>query len=293
MQSQTVILNWMQEILTSYKEHMILQVSENTIEAYTSDIRKFFEYIQSKGVKKLNQVKAQMILSYLGYQKSLGKSNTSLNRYRLSIKSMFLFLRITDVVHEDIMLKVPVPKISVKAPYVPAVCEIEAILSKPDCLRDKAILELLYSSGLRAAELCNLDLRDIEGCQVIIRMGKGDKNRAVPLTPEASKALREYVIERGTEPGILFQTVMGKKIKRQNLSKMVTRYAKEAGIEGVTTHTLRHACATHLLEAGADLRMIQKVLGHSSISSTQRYTQLSSNIMQEMFSKFHPRKEKQ
>jgi integrase/recombinase XerD len=293
MQSQVPILSWMQEILTNYKEHMILQVSENTIIAYTSDIRKFFEYLQSKGIKRLNQIKAQMILSYLGYQKSLGKSNTSLNRYRLSIKSMFLFLRITDAVVEDIMLKVPIPKISVKAPYIPSVCEIEAMLSKPTSLRDRAILELLYSSGLRAAELCNLDLRDIEGCQVMVRMGKGDKNRAVPLTPEANKALREYIADRGVEPGILFYTLMGKKIKRQNLSKMVTQYAKEAGIEGVTTHTLRHACATHLLEAGADLRMIQKVLGHSSISSTQRYTQLSSNIIQEMFNKFHPRKEKQ
>ncbi len=292
MQSPLKVSNWMLEILISYKEYMSLQVSPKTIIAYTSDIIMFLEYLQSKGVKRLAQIKSQMIVSYLGYQKSLGKSNASLNRYRISIKSLFLFLRITKAIQEDIMLNVPTPKISQKAPYVPSVCEIEAILAIPTSLRDKAILELLYSSGLRASELCDLDIRDIAGHQILVRCGKGDKGRTIPLTQGAYKAIGAYIQERGTQPGILFQTLMGKKIRRQLLSKIVGNYAKKAGVEKVTTHTLRHACATHLLERGADLRMIQTVLGHSSITSTQRYTQLSSNVIQEMFQQFHPRKDK-
>ncbi len=289
MQNQPQISNWMQEILTSYKEYMGLQVSRKTIEAYSADITMFLEYLQSKGIKRLSQIKAEMIVSYLGHQKNLSKSNASLNRYRMSIKSLFLYLRIKEVVQGDIMLKVPTPKINQKAPYVPSVSEIQAILAIPTSLRDKAILELLYSSGLRASELCDLTLRDIEGTQVIVRMGKGGFNRAVPLTKQATDTIAAYIEQRGTQEGILFQTLMGKKLRRQLLSKIVATYAKKAGVEGVTTHTLRHACATHLLERGADLRMIQKVLGHSSITSTQRYTQLSSNVIQEMFQQFHPR----
>lgn len=292
MKSHTPISNWMQEILTSYKEYMNLKVGEKTIIAYSSDIIMFLEYLQSKGVKRLGHIKGQMIVSYLGYRKSLGNSNASLNRYRMSIKSLFVFLRITDAVQDDIMLKVPTPKISQKAPYVPTVSEIEAILAIPTSLRDKAILELLYSSGLRASELCDLDIRDLSGNTILVRKGKGDKTRTVPLTKQAYNTISTYIQERGTQVGPLFQTLMGKKLRRQLLSKIVNNYAKKAGIEGVTTHTLRHACATHLLDQGADLRLIQEVLGHSSIVSTQRYTQLSSNKIQEMFQQFHPRKDK-
>jgi len=292
MKNQPQISSWMQDILTDYKEYMNLKVGEKTIIAYSSDIIMFLEYLQSKGVKRLGHIKGQMIVSYLGYRKSLGNSNASLNRYRMSIKSLFLYLRITDVVKDDIMLKVPTPKVSQQSPYVPTVNEIEAILAIPTSLRDKAILELLYSSGLRASELCDLDIRDTAGHTILVRCGKGSKTRTVPLTQGAYDTIAAYIQERGTHAGPLFQTLMGKKLRRQLLSRIVTNYAKKAGIEGVTTHTLRHACATHLLDEGADLRLIQEVLGHSSIASTQRYTHLSSNKIQEMFQQFHPRKDK-
>jgi integrase/recombinase XerD len=291
MKSQAQILNWMHQILEAYKEYMIVDNrSPKTLEAYTCDIVKFLEYLQSKGLKKVTQIKGQMIVSYLGYEKSLGKSDASLNRYYMSIRSFLRYLRIRKIITEDLLLEVPTPRIQKKAPYVPTVSEIEAILAIPASRRDKAILELLYSSGLRASELCDLDIRDTSGFQIMVRCGKGGKTRTVPLTQQAYNTMAEYIQERGTQPGPLFQTLMQKKLRRQLLSKIVTSYAKKAGIEGVTTHTLRHACATHLLDQGADLRLIQEVLGHSSIASTQRYTHLSSNKMQEMFNKFHPRK---
>jgi len=293
MKNQPQISSWMQQLLDEYTAQISLSKSKKTVEAYTFDIVNFLHYLQSKGVKRIGQLKAQMIVSYLGYQKSLDKSDSTLNRYCMSIRSFFRYLRITKAMQDDIMLQVSTPRIKQKTPYVPTVCEIEAILDIPTSLRDKAILELLYSSGLRASELCDLDIRDTAGYQILVRCGKGEKARTVPLTHGAYETIAAYIQERGTQPGPLFQTVMGKKIRRQLLSKIVAKYAKKAGIEGVTTHTLRHACATHLLDQGADLRLIQEVLGHSSIASTQRYTHLSSNKMQEMFTKFHPRKSKQ
>jgi len=126
---------------------------------------------------------------------------------------------------------------------------------------------------------------------VLVKCGKRSKTRTIPVTDSASKAIQAYIEKyRGRKAGCLFLTVLRKKLRRQLLCVIVSDYANKAGVEGVTTHTLRHACATHLLDQGADLRLIQEVLGHSSIASTQRYTHLSSNKMQEMFRQFHPRK---
>lgn len=290
MKSQPQILNWMQALLSDYIARILLSKSPKTVQAYTSDVLGLLDYMQSKGIKRIGQVKSQMLVSYLGHQKALGKSDATLNRYCMSIRSFFRYLRTARLIQEDFSLDVPTPRIKQKAPYVPSLCEIGAILAIPTSLRDKAILELLYSSGLRASELCDLDIRDTAGYTILVRCGKGSKTRTVPLTQAAYDTIAAYVQERGTQSGPLFQTLMGKKLRRQLLSKIVTNYAQKAGIEGVTTHTLRHACATHLLDNGADLRLIQEVLGHSSIASTQRYTHLSSNKIQEMFKQFHPRK---
>ena len=135
-----------------------------------------------------------------------------------------------------------------------------------------------------------MEAKDIQGLTIIVRCGKRGNTRTVPVTQQAYDSISEYVLIRGVQSGPLFQTITGRAMDRQRLCKMVGQYAKRAGIEGVTTHTLRHACATHLLDQGADLRLIQEVLGHASIASTQRYTHLSSNKMQEMFIHFHPRK---
>jgi integrase/recombinase XerD len=174
--------------------------------------------------------------------------------------------------------------------------EIENILAQIDIstgrgMRDRAIIELIYSSGLRVSELCDLTIEDFRGNAITVKCGKRDKTRTVPVNAMAAKAIIEYIDTcRGKQRGWLFLTLMGKRMPRERVSRMIGRYATRAGIDGVTAHTLRHACATHLLDAGADLRLIQDVLGHASIASTQRYTHLSSNKMQERFQQFHPRK---
>lgn len=295
MEKHQFISSSLKEVLNNYLSHISLSKSKQTVEAYTCDMLKFLEYIQSKGLKRITSLKGQTIVNYLSYQKSQGKSDASLNRYYMSIRSFVRYLRITKVIGDDITLDVPIPSYKQIAPYVPSLCEIEAILKAPSIetksgRRDRAMLELLYSSGLRASEICDVDIKDTLGMQIIVRCGKRGKTRTIPITQSAYTAITAYIQERGTQPGPLFQTLMGKRLRRQLLCKMVTGYARKAGIEQVTTHTLRHACATHLLDQGADLRLIQEVLGHSSIASTQRYTHLSSNKIQEMFQHFHPRR---
>jgi integrase/recombinase XerD len=161
-------------------------------------------------------------------------------------------------------------------------------------LRDRAMIELLYSSGLRATEICDLKLNHISDMQVMVKCGKRGKTRTIPMTEQAYQWINTYVEKHRKErfshdQGLLFVTLQGKPIRRQFLFLMIKDYVCKADLQEITPHTLRHACATHLLDQGADLRMIQEVLGHSSIASTQRYTHLSSNKMQSMFKQFHPR----
>jgi len=285
---------WMLKTLSDYEADLTLNKSKPTVNAYLSDVAQFMKYLKFLGVKRLSSLKPAHITNYLGGLKLDGSSDASLNRYYMSIKSYCRFLRKIKAILTDFTEDVPVPRIQVKAPMVATHDQIHSLLAQPDVesecgLRDRAILELLYSSGLRASELCALKLKNINNKQVVVSCGKRGKTRSVPMTHSAQKWVEKYVeVYRGHETGPLFKTKMGKALNRQRLNEIVTRYAKKAHIEGLTTHSLRHTCATHLLDRGADLRLIQEVLGHSSIASTQRYTHLSSNKIQEMFHNFHP-----
>ena len=187
------------------------------------------------------------------------------------------------------------PKIVNKAPRIPTRDEVEILLGQPDILtesglRDKAMLELMYSSGLRASELCDLKIDHVQPGSVMISCGKRGKTRTIPVNDRASFWIAKYLEVRKRGPGPFFRTVLKKPLKRQLLHVIVRSYAKQAGLEKLTPHTIRHAFATHLLDAGADLRLIQEMLGHESIATTQRYTHLSSKKMNEMFKKFDEKK---
>ncbi len=249
-------------------------------------------------MRNLGSLKSEHLMSYLGHQKAQGKSDTTIHRYYMSLKSYVRHLKRNRIIKEDITedLQGAAPRCKQAAPRIPTPKEMARMLDQTDLsteigLRDRAILEVLYGSGLRANELCELELRDWKQDSILVHCGKGSKTRTVPLTPEAREWITRYVnAYRGDDEGYLFITaVQRKRIRNQYLSHMVGRYAKQARLEGVTTHTLRHACATHLLDQGADLRFIQELLGHSSISSTERYTHLSSQSIQRMFTQFHPR----
>ena len=296
MKTQSQILPWMIQSLESFIAELSLSKSTPTVEAYRYDVSQFLEYLAIKKVKRISALKSLHIVEYLGDCKKRGKSDASINRYYMAIRSYCRYLRRAKRIQLDLTQDITAPKNIQKAPRIPTIEEVELILQQPDTdtevgLRDRAILELLYSSGLRASELCDLQLNHVSEESVLVSCGKRGKTRTVPLTEAASQWITRYITEyRGTDKGYLFLTTMGKPLRRQLLCRIVSDYAEEAGVDEVTTHTLRHACATHLLDEGADLRLIQEVLGHSSIASTQRYTHLSSNKMQQMFKQFHPRK---
>lgn len=297
MKEAKTILSCMSESLGSFIAQLSLSKSRPTVDAYKYDISKFMEYLLDNAkVKKPASIKPKHIIEYLGYCKRNGKSDASVNRYYMAIRSYCTHLRRSKVVEIDLTQDITAPRNNIKAPRIPTVEEMCTLLEQPDTqtetgLRDRAILELLYSSGLRASELCSLQVHHIGPRKVMVSCGKRSKTRTVPVTAEAFAWVDRYITQyRGSERGPLFRTMMGKELRRQLLCAIVVSYAEKAGLEQVTTHTLRHACATHLLDSGADLRLIQEVLGHSTIASTQRYTHLSSSKMEEMFTHFHPRK---
>lgn len=296
MKTQKMNSSYIPDSMISFLSVLALSKNETTVHAYGYDIAQFMDYLKGSKVKTVKGLKSDHIESYLAHCKACGKSDASINRYYMAIRSYCRYLRKQKLIECDLTEDIIAPRIKQKAPLIPSLIEIEAIMNQIDTstefgLRDKAILELLYSSGLRASELCDLTIEDFRGNSITIKCGKRDKTRTVPVNAIAAKAIITYIdTYRGKQRGWLFLTQMKKRITREQLSRTIGRYAARAGIDGVTAHTLRHACATHLLDEGADLRLIQDVLGHASIASTQRYTHLSSNKMQERFQQFHPRK---
>jgi integrase/recombinase XerD len=236
------------------------------------------------------------IVGCMAKMQERGNGNSSLARFLVAIRSFCKWLKRMKIVEKDIAENIECPKADNVCPVVPTHEEIDVLLSMPDVesekgVRDKAILELLYSSGLRASELCRLTLEDWEVDQIRIQQGKGRKTRTIPTTKEATHWINSYIsLYRGRKKGLLFLTLQGKKLNRDTLRLMIKQYVKKTNIRSITTHSIRHACATHLFERGANLRLIQEVLGHSTIASTQRYTHLSSSAMQSQFKEFHPRK---
>lgn len=294
MKLQIKISPWMNDTLDSFCAQLCLNKSEMTVSCYCVDVKKFLIYLSERNVKRAKTLKAAHIQDYLGKCKAEGKSNSSISRYYMSIRSYTKFLLKSKLIDFDFTLDVEKPKNSLSAPRIPTEQEVEAIMNAPDTdtvegIRDKAILELLYSSGLRASELCDVKLLDIGRRCVTVRCGKRDKTRTVPLSREAEKWIKLYVVNREHDSNWLFLTRLGRQMSRQLVFNLVDRYSKSVGVPQVSPHTLRHSCATHLLNRGADLRFIQEMLGHSSIMSTQRYTHLSSYNMNQKFDLFHPR----
>lgn len=280
----------------TWMEQISLSKSPKTADSYACDVLQWLRWLEDKGTKKVGALKEEHVVGYLAHAKRLGRSANTVRRYYQSMMSYCKHLRRSKAIQSNVCEDIDAPKGSYSPPKVPTVQEMAKILgSVPTDTeaghRDKAVLALLYSSGLRATELCDLQLSDYGEQGVTVREGKGGKSRTVPVTKEARELIDHYVTEyRGDWQGELFVTVVQRKrMSRKLLFTLVTERALRAGMKGVTTHTLRHACATHLLEAGADLRMIQELLGHASIATTQRYTHLSSGHIAEAFNKFHPR----
>ncbi len=274
-------------------------LSSNTVEAYQRDLTSFFKVVKSHGIECINIINQEEIIAFLSWMKEKRYASASISRALIAIKVFFRFL-----LREKILVKNPAetlesPKLWQLIPEVLSQAEVEKLLAQPDPqtfagARDRAILEVLYASGLRVSELCGLSIHDVDDTYVRV-LGKGQKERLVPIGKKALIAVDYYLVnfrdqfDSRNEPA-LFVTRQGKRIDRVSVWKMIKEKAKDAGIvKSISPHTLRHSFATHLLDHGADLRVIQEMLGHSNIATTDRYTHVSQRRLQETFSKFHPR----
>lgn len=265
-------------------------LSLNTLRAYSRDVSMFFE---NDGLDKLTE---KNVIKFLGKLKEKKYKTSSINRILISLKVFGNFLKREGKIEINPLHFVESPKLWQLIPEVLSQAEVTKLIEsvKPDDFmgaRDRAILEILYASGLRVSELCGLEIHDVDDQAIKVR-GKGGKERLVPVGKKAMQALDLYLSKfRGEgDQKKIFLTHMKKPIHRLEVWARVKKHAKEAGIKKrITPHTFRHSFATHLLEEGADLRIIQELMGHAHISSTDRYTHVMKGSIQKSFEKFHTR----
>jgi integrase/recombinase XerD len=284
-------------------------LSDNSVASYNSDIKKFFDYLRNNTpVRNIEVISDDIIRKFIGYlKKSLNKtdeyfSEKSINRYISSLRSFFKFLE-----SEKFIISNPLENIeSARTPRTLPECltyeEIDSLLSRPDInnkleLRDRALMELMYAAGLRVSEVLNLEISDVNFSEGYVRIfGKGSKERIVPVNETALLYINRYIgncrniIKNDKSGSTLFLNHRGGKMSRMAVWDIIKKYSIKAGIDKqIHPHTLRHSFATHLLEGGADIRIIQELLGHSDISTTQIYTHVEKEYLMEVHKTFHPR----
>ncbi|MGH8677868.1 MAG: site-specific tyrosine recombinase XerD [Burkholderiales bacterium] len=277
-------------------------LSKNTLEAYRRDLSQFARWLEAQHRKRLLDGNVADIQSYLGHQFRKKTRASSAARLLSSLKRFYRYCLRQGKIRADPTLKIDSPKLPRSLPKSLTEEDVESLLAAPAVaetlgLRDKAMLETLYASGLRVTELVKLKLGQVSQDMGVVRvMGKGSKERLVPLGEEALAWIRRYV--REARPGLLggranddlFVTARGTAMTRQMFWHLLRRHAVKAGLrKPISPHTLRHAFATHLLNHGADLRVVQLLLGHSDISTTQIYTHVARERLKQLHAKHHPR----
>ena len=276
-------------------------LSENTLGAYRADLLALTNRLDERGVDLCEASRAD-VMDYISWRVEGGAKPRSTARQLSSFRRFFRYLLREGVRTEDPTAQIAMPKIGRALPQSLSEDEVEALLAAPNVSdplghRDRTMLEVLYAAGVRVSELINLKLNQINLNQGVLRIvGKGDRERLIPMGDEAQDWLREFIagpraeilLERQTE--YLFPTRRGDRMTRQAFWHIIKRYAKKAGIQKkLSPHTLRHAFATHLLNNGADLRVVQLLLGHSDVSTTQIYTHVARERMKELHGRHHPR----
>ncbi|MDF9295661.1 MULTISPECIES: site-specific tyrosine recombinase XerD [Geobacillus] len=297
----------MEHELSDFLHYLTVErnLAHNTIISYERDLKKYAHYLrQVEQLGAWGEVERLHILHFLKFLSEQGQSARTIARHLASIRSFHQFLLREKIVSQDPTVHIETPQFERTLPKVLSVEEVEALLSAPQTntpfgLRDKAMLELLYATGMRVSELVQLNLADVHLTMGFVRCyGKGRKERIVPIGRMAIEALIRYLEhgrpqlvnprKRATEA--LFLNHYGQRLTRQGFWKILKRLAKEAGIEKeLTPHTLRHSFATHLLENGADLRAVQELLGHADISTTQMYTHVTKTRLKDVYKQYHPR----
>lgn len=300
----------MREAISNFLDYLTVEkgLSQNTIEAYRNDLQQLGDFMQEEA-KKLGVIppwaafNRQSMLSYLLALKERSYAPATVARKVAAVKSFFSFM-----VSEGIMKTNPIegvgsPKIGKALPKPISISQVRRLLEQPvklagsDAKRDRAMLELLYASGMRVSELVSLNLDDIDIEGGYVRcFGKGHKERLIPIHQQAASVVEDYIKENRSrlvhskDERALFVNARGERLTRQGLWQILKEYAKSAELGAdITPHTLRHSFATHMLNGGADLRSVQELLGHANITTTQVYTHLTTEHIRSSYEKAHPR----
>ncbi|MEO2177640.1 MAG: site-specific tyrosine recombinase XerD [bacterium] len=291
-----------EQIIEKFLDALWLEkgLSQNTLESYRRDLEAFNHWLSKRD---LIAVKRQHLTQYLADRMGRGIKARSTARALSCLRGLYRYLLRENVISEDPTLKIENPKLGRPLPDSLTETDIEALLRSPDVattigLRDRTMLEVLYASGLRVTELVTLKLTDINLRQGVVRvMGKGNKERLVPLGEEAIAWIQKYLLEarqellkKNLQQDIVFPSTQAKPMTRQTFWHRIRLHAQTAGIvKKLSPHTLRHAFATHLLNHGADLRVVQMLLGHSDLSTTQIYTHVAQQRLKQLHQTHHPR----
>lgn len=293
--------SFLKEFLTVLK--LEKNLSDNSLEAYNNDLHKLIKYFEDIGISDFEDVKSEHLRSYFQLQTEMSIQSSTTARYLSSIKSFFSYLIYNNYITSNPTEKLSNVSSKRKLPVVLSLEEIELLFKTPNVsttlgLRDRAILELLYSCGLRVSELLTLKLGDLFFNEDVIRVfGKGSKQRIVPVGSSAIKWTTEYLTKarpllekKGKSQNFVFLNTRGICLSRMGIWKIISHYAEQAKIEkNIHPHTFRHTFATHLVEHGADLRAVQEMLGHADISTTQIYTKIDRDFVKQEHKDHHPR----
>jgi integrase/recombinase XerD len=296
-------LTWKQSF-RNFETYLRLEksLSGNSVEAYLNDVYKLEKYFTGKGLDispaSVTYSDLKLFLNWYGENNNNARTQS---RVLSGIRAFFRFLLIEGEIEENPSTLLESPKIGLKLPEVLSIAEIDAIidqidLSKPEGHRNKAIIETLYGCGLRVSELVNLRLTDIHYKEeFVIVTGKGNKQRLVPVSKKSLKEIDLYKLDRNalpviTDQNVLFLNRRGKKLTRAMIFTIIKDLGAKAGItKNISPHTFRHSFATHMIEAGADLRAVQEMLGHESILTTEIYTHIDRSFLRDTLIMFHPR----
>jgi integrase/recombinase XerD len=277
-------------------------LSEKTLESYSHDLTHYAAFLGKNGITSVSGDDTYLILKHLITLRDEGLSPRSRARHLVSLRGFYAFLFKEKVLTKDPARLIDFPKSGLTLPDTLDLTEITALIDAPDPtshrgLRDAAMIELLYAAGLRVSELVSLKVRDVNREAAFVRIfGKGSKERVVPIGQYAREKIDLYLTSarphllKTAVSDYLFVARQGKPMTRQGFWKLLNRYALKAGIvKTISPHTLRHSFATHLIEGGADLRVVQTMLGHADIATTQIYTHITRDHLKKIHTRFHPR----
>lgn len=294
----------MQALIDKFLDYIILEkgLSKSTASSYASDLKKFKTFLETKNIEVFNKVTKKDIIDFLLAEKNKRLTESSIAREFVTIRVFFKFLSQEKFITNNPTEFMDSPKLWKVLPSMLSESEVDLLLSspqgnKPTMVRDKALLELMYATGLRVSEICNIKVEDLHfDAGYLNCIGKGNKERIVPFSENTANILKNYIINirplfcKNNNERTLFLSQLGKPINRKTVWKNIKKYAKDCRItKNISPHTLRHAFASHLLSHGAPLRIIQELLGHSDISTTQIYTHTDQNRLISIHRKYHPR----